>query len=56
MNNLRILKKGGGPKNFFFTGPTSDTDSTAKKSDRTRRLFFDPTHEIRDQRQGPYEC
>ena len=54
MNNLRILKKRGGPKKIFFAVFTSDTVSTAKKNDRTRCLFFDPTHEIRDPRQGPY--
>ena len=54
MNNLRILIKRGGPKKIFFAVFTSDTVSTAKKNDRARCLFFDPTHEIRDPRQGPY--
>ena len=47
MNNLKIMKKGVGPKKIFLV-LTTDLDSTAKKNDRSRHLFFDPTCVTRD--------
>ena len=43
MNNHRVMKKGERRRIFFLIFTTSDTDSMAKKNDRWRHLFFDPT-------------
>ena len=48
MKNLKIIKKGVGPKKKKFPVFTSDLDPTAKKSDRWCPSFFDLTYVMID--------